>query len=169
MIGALLLAGSIAATPADAGQLAFADKAIARGDVLTLGEVADVQKLPADLRVQAAALPLIARSGDKVFQHRQLASRARSLMPALAPWLRGPFEGQLAVSARGAQWAMPMASCDGSEEGVAKGDTLAVRISTGPFSIEREGVAMQDAQSGDRLFVRTAEGSALVVQCEGVD
>lgn len=169
MIAALLLAGSIASAPADAGQLAFAEKALVRGEVLTLGQVADIQMLPAELRAQAFVLPLLGRREAKIIEHSKLASRARSLMPALVPWLRGPFEGQLVVSARGTQSLMPMASCDGSDGGVTRGEALVVRVSTGPFLIQREGVAMQDAHPGERLFVRTAEGSALVVQCEGAD
>jgi hypothetical protein len=169
MIGASLLAGLITAPPVDAGQLVFANEIVARGEVLTLGQVADVRKLPANLRAQAAALPLMVRGPGGRIEHRQLASRARSLMPALAPWLRGRFEGRLTVASRDAQPAMPMASCDGSEDDVATGDVLAVRITVGPFLIERNGVAMQDARPGERLFIRTADGNALVVQCKVID
>jgi hypothetical protein len=169
MLGALLLVGSIAASPADAGPLVFADKVVAGGEVLTLGQVADLEVLPADLRQHAAVLPLLSRRRDGLIEHSQLASRARSLMPALAPWLRGPFEGRVAVFARNVPPAMPMASCDAGEGGVPKGEELTVRVTSGPFDIQRQATALQSAKPGERLSVRTADGAALAVQCEGVE
>ncbi|MFM2411379.1 MAG: hypothetical protein RL481_2207 [Pseudomonadota bacterium] len=167
MIGALLLAAATGATPVVAKTLVFADKMVARGDVLTLGQVADLQILPADLRQQASVLPLMKRAGDGSIEHRQLASRARSLMPALSPWLRGPFKGHLALSARNVPQTMPMANCGSGDEAIVKGAELIVHVTAGPFNIQRDAIALQSGRPGERLFVRTTDGEVLVAQCEG--
>jgi flagella basal body P-ring formation protein FlgA len=41
---------------------------------------------------------------------------------------------------------------------VARGDTLTLRSSAGPVTIERAVVAMQPGRSGGRVFVRDSEG-----------
>lgn len=166
MLLPFLLAGAAASQPVP--QIAFFDRMVAQESVLKLGDVADLKVLPVSLRDLAAALPLVTRSAKPIdrIDHAWLASRARSLMPALSPWFQGPFDGQTIFEPKGGA-VSPIADCSPSDDGVTKGDTVTVRILSGPFQIERQTIAMQAAKSGDRLFVRTADGSALAALCAG--
>jgi hypothetical protein len=171
MISAYILSASVSLAPVQMDQIRFAEKIVASANMITLGDVANLESLPVPLRKQASALPMmmVGGSGGRAIQHSQLASRARSLMPALAPWLHGSFEGQLVISGRFAQSRLPMARCDSGPEAVEIGRAVVVRVTAGPYQIERKATALQSARAGDRLFVRTADGDALAVQCEGSD
>jgi hypothetical protein len=166
MIATLFLA-TAAAAPVPAQQMLFAEQIVAGESTLVLDKVADLSVLPDALRKSAAELSILPVGSDAQrgsYTHSQLASRARSLMPALGPWLVGPFEGTLTISHRE---NLPAALCNGDDEGIAKGAPVVVRFVAGPFQIERAATALQPAKAGERLFVRTADGEALAVKCGG--
>jgi hypothetical protein len=168
VIATLFLASAVAA-PVPARQIVFAEQIVAGEQVLVLNKAADLSVLPDALRKKAAGLPILPIGSDAqngIYAHSQLASRARSLMPVLGPWLAGPFEGTLKISPKEHLLA---ALCGGGDGGIEKGAPVVVRVIAGPFRIEREATALQHAKAGERLFVRTADGKALTAKCGGDD
>jgi hypothetical protein len=170
VIGAFILAGTLAAMPPAEAQIRFFDTALIEGETITLKQVADLRDLPTEWRLQAEGLTL--QKWDRKrpaasLDHAALASRVRALMPALASWLRGPFDGSMRVTDNRGTQRLPLAAC--GEDGLDKGDAVTIQIAAGPFQIERETIALQPAKPGERLFVKTADGDALAVQCAGAD
>lgn len=144
--------------------IAFKDEAVAARGPVTLGQVADVSALPASMRRRASDLVLIERPARVVtVSHRVLASRARSLMPALAPWLGEIRSGTLRLEAHHDAQPVRLVSDGGSR--AIRGGSVTVVTRAGPFTIERRGTAVQDARSGERGFVRFADGSVVSATC----
>lgn len=172
MLLTLSLASAIATTAVPDSKIVFVDRVVVNEMTVTLGEVADLQALPNGLRERASDLALKVlepRGQDAILGHHWLAGRARSLMPALTPWLIGPFAGQTVISFEKESAQVLSADCGAGTDGIAKGDAVTVRIVAEPFRIERKANAMQAAKPGGRFFARTADGSALSVQCTGVE
>lgn len=145
-------------------QIAFKDDAVVVRGPVTLGQVADLSALPIALRGRASDLALMERPGKATaIPHRALAGRARSLMPALRPWLGAAQSGVLRFSphydARPGQLIVA-----GAPE-AARGARVAVVTQAGPFRIERRGTLVQDADGGARAFVRFVDGSVVSAAC----
>ena len=152
-MGLLILFAAAAAQP---GAIAFREVLELPQAALRLGDVADMAEVPPELRARASALVLARGREARVWSHRYLAARARSLMPALGPWLIGDYPGTLRIDqARGRNQPV-MALID--KLPVAYGDKLTARATTGIFTIDREATALQPAESGTFVFVRTRDG-----------
>jgi hypothetical protein len=168
-----MILGSLSLTPsiiglALAGSVSLAPTAMVRGDVLRLADIADVSALPAPLRDRAGSLALMTLpdSNDPLhLRGEDIASRARSLLPALAPWLTD-LKGKVVVTRRNADPLTPWANAT-RPVGIRKGDSVQVTVSAGIYKIERQGIAMSDVQPGDGLFVKTKDGKAVSVMCCG--
>lgn len=103
---------------------------------------------------------------ERRFDKRLLASRARALVPALKPWLSIAYSGSVRVlRASAPQPELVAGRLDG--EAVKAGSPVIARIAVGPFSIEREGTAVQAGEPGERFFLRTRDGQILAARCCG--
>lgn len=152
-MGLLILLAAAAAQP---GAIVFREVLEPPTATLRLGDVAEMADVPPQLRVRASAL-VIARDGQaKVWSHRYLAARARSLMPALGPWLAGDYPGTLRIDETRGQKQPILALTDRLP--VAYGDKLTARATIGIFMIDRDATALQPAESGAFVFVRTRDG-----------
>lgn len=151
---AILFAAAAAA--AQPGAIAFREVLEPLPGALRLGDVIEITDVPPQLRARASVL-VIARDGQpRAWSHRYLAARARSLMPALGPWLTGDYPGTLQIyKARGRKQPV-LALTD--KLPVAYGDKLTARATTGIFTIDREATALQPAESGTFVFMRTRDG-----------
>jgi hypothetical protein len=168
-----MILGSLSSTTliivsAAAGVISFAPEAVVRDDTLYLGDVVDMGTLPADLRDRSATLPLmkLPKGSDPLtLRTADIASRARALMPALAPWFQ-KTNGIVLVLRRKAD---PMRLVAGAtqEGGIAKDDRVSVTLVAGIYTIKRQGIAMSDAKIGERLFVKTEDRKALSAICCG--
>lgn len=153
-------------TSASTGTIAFSPEAVVRNDILLLSDVADVSVLPLELRERAAVLPLMKLNGTlngQTIRIAAIASRARSLLPALAPWLQHA-EGTIFIVRRKNVPMQPVAGAT-RKDGIAKDDIVRVTVTAGIFKVERQTIAMSDAKMGEGMFVRTQEGKALSVIC----
>lgn len=156
-----ILAITMQAGPA-AAPIAFRETVEVDAAELKLGDIADVSKLPSYLRIKAAKLRLYAMpKGVHRFDHVQLASRARSLMPTLGPWL-SEAQGEL-VAYRGARQVALQAQC--GSDGLDRGARANVSIDAGPFRIEREVWLLQRAEPGRRFFAKTSDGDVIAAVC----
>jgi hypothetical protein len=141
--------------------LSFFANAELHGEVLRLGDVADLSSLPTELArsvretallrvdrdVQAAALP-----------REELAAQVGARLPFLGRCF-AQTGGPVMVRRKLAPGTPRVGPVDGT--GIAKGDEVRVRIVAGPFAIERSGIAAGDAKPGERLFVRTGDGQVV--------
>ncbi len=165
MIGAVffLASSAIAVSP-----LSFISEAKVTTPLLRLGDVADVNALPLVLRQKARALVLMRLShsrGPIVLKLSDIASRARSLMPSLGPWVP-PQKGTLLLVRR-TQSPLKIMAIANTAGGITKNDKVRVKIEAGSFTIEREGIALSHAKPGETLFIRTPDRKALSAQCCG--
>ena len=147
-----------------ADPLVFHSQARVCGDVVRLGDVADVSTLPEALRDRAASAP-VARMGAQrqILSSRVMSERARSAVPALSAWLPSSPEQWVEVDAdRVSETPAPSGPTARSHEpDIIPGDTLTLRVAIGPVEIEREVYALQSGRRGRPVFVRTAEGRVL--------
>lgn len=163
MLVALVLIASPAA--ASVPQLVFAEGIRASETPLTLSDITDVRILPKALRERAAGLEILpadSKNKNVVYDHRMLASRARSLMPVLGPWLNGSYEGRLLIDRPD---NLPVALCSGKDGSAQKGATMIIQVTSGPFQIERQATALQSAAVGQRFFAQTADGQTITTRC----
>jgi hypothetical protein len=129
-----------------------------------LGDIADLEALPPDLRRRAGALVLLPHPyAETAIEHHRLASRARSLLPGLAPWLTEPGDGRLRIRALvPAPAGDAFVKVDGE---VGAGTIVSVISSNGAVSIERQGVATQPGRYGRHVFVRFLDGAVVAARC----
>ena len=120
----------------------------------SLGDVAELANVPPTVRARAAPLVIARDRKAAAWSHRYLASRARALMPALGPWLAGDYPGTLRIAKRHNPPVVALAA----KLPVAYGDKLTARTTIGIFTIDREATALQSAESGALVFVRTRDG-----------
>lgn len=161
MLLTALIAGALAASP-----MAFRNEAEISGEAITLGAIADLKDLPADLRASAELLalyPLPDKLRGTVVEHSELASRARSLLPALSPWLSGKLEGKLKINSAPNSLPLLTTLCG---DGVAKGAFVSSVINAGWYRIERKVEALQQGDPGKSFFARTSDGEVTTVYCE---
>ena len=153
-----------AAVPA----ILFAPQASLPTAHVRLGDIADVSALPADLQSRAAALELAVLPRDTrrtVIDRAWLASRARALVPGLAPYL-GAQTGSVVILRHAL--AAPVPVVRGADAGsIHRGETVEVFVRAGPVAVTRAATALQDAVPGGMLFVVTQERSVLAAQCCG--
>lgn len=162
MLSAILFVAVASPTP-----FVFRDKVEIRGEYVTLGAVADLGVLPPELRGRAETLSLLKiqpHSRDLSISHERLASRARSLMPALAAWLPPASSGAIRINFGATQSRYAVAACG---KGVAKGTALTIGIDTNWFRVERQVVALQDGRTDGLFFARTPDGEVMQIYCEG--
>lgn len=167
ILGSLSFVSSIIAL-ALAGSVPLAPTAIVRGDVLHLGDVADTSQLPMPMRDRATKLALmnLPDNNDPVrLRGEDIAARARSLVPALAPWL-AQMKGDIVVRRRSAKLLVPVALATRAD-GIPKDDPVQLTVSAGIYIIERRGIAMSDGRPGSKLFIRTEDGKAISALCCG--
>jgi hypothetical protein len=153
---------------ASTGVISFAHEAVVRADTLYLGDVVDTHALPVELRDRTARLPLmkLPKSSDPLnLRTKDIASRARSLMPVLTPWFQ-ETDGTVSILRRKDDPMQPIASAT-QEGGIAKGDRVRVTIVAGIYTIESQGIAMSDAKIGERMFIKTGDRKTLSVACCG--
>jgi hypothetical protein len=156
-----------AATPAGANTITFRDVVNVKGSTIALGDVADLEPIPAAVRVKASTLVLLTFDRKQKMQtipHLALAARARALMPGLGPWLTGPTEGRLSVNPPKPALVRIIAEpADGTA--ITPGDKIIAHIVAGKVMISRPAVALQAARSGQRIFVRTSDGILTAICC----
>jgi len=166
---AALMASALAMSCRSDRAIHFVPEANIPAGPIALGSVADLSALPAALRPRAAALRVgSAVAGDRTIALDALGARARGLMPILGCWLPRdsakalirlrvtPTPSPAASAALGAvPWRRPAA--------VVRGDHLQLTTAAGPVRVAREVEALQPARSGQRLFVRAADGKTLSV------
>ena len=123
--GCIILIGLLAASAGGMPPLAFSAEATVEGPRVALGDIADVSRLPADLRAHAATLALarLQPGQDRMaISTRMAAERARAQMPALAPWLDTRTDTTIAVRRRtGAAAPLQQAACMSLEHPLASG------------------------------------------------
>jgi hypothetical protein len=163
----LALAGAALQTGAAPMQIRFKETAVIRSKSIRFDEVADLTPLPPDVRAKAERLVLLSQARIRgAVPHAALAARARSLMPLLRPWLEGRYAGYLQVNA-GWQPSLQIVG-QGIEQGrIADGEVVALSLSTGSFTIERQGVALQSALDGAHFFAKTSDGVVVALCCGG--
>jgi hypothetical protein len=166
MLGGIALL-AVATVAAPHGTLRLYGQAEIKSDSITLGAVADLSNLPRELQSRAAALQLFpapAPRQERTIAHREIVSRARSLLPALRPWLPSKVDGAVRINLATARAAMPWAHCD---EGTAKDRAVTLVVDAGWYRIERAATALQDTKPNARFFARTADGDAVQAYCRG--
>ena len=166
-----LLFGLTAVTPqAVPESVRFRDRVETADAVLLLSEAADLSALPRELQARAGSLQLATLPPSLttvVLDHKYLASRARSLLPALSPWLRADSEGQMAISRRDKRKSGFRAAC--GADGLQKGQMIPLNLSVSGIMIERTAEVMQSAKPGQKFFARAADGDVLTAICEGIE
>lgn len=150
--------------------LMFHTHARVPGDMVRLGDVADVSSLPESLRDRAASTP-VARTGGqrRVLSSRRMSERARAAMPALSGWLPSSPDQLVQVDSDMVQEAPAQSARTASphEPDISRGDALTIRVAIGPVVVEREVHALQSGRRGRPIFVRTAEGRVLSARVAG--
>lgn len=147
--------------------LAFLTQVDLDGDILRLGDIADLSPLPRDLarRVGRTALLRIDRDARQTtVPSRELAAQVQARVPLLASCF--PTTGDPVVIRRHIAETAPRVMAT-APVGITKGEKVGIRIVSGPFAIERNGIAAGDAKPGDRLFVRTGDGQVVRAVVEG--
>lgn len=145
-------------------QVAFKEGAIVAQGPVILGQIADLSAVPESLRRRASDLVLMERPAQPAaISYQSLASRARSLMPALRPWLNKVQVGTLRLNGHYDAHPVELIAADASD--MIEGANVTVVTRAGPFTIERRGTAVQDARSGESSFVRFADGTVVSAAC----
>lgn len=158
-----------AAVSASVTPVTFRDHVRVTAPRIMLGDVADLGTLPTELRARAERLVLSASPDwrqERRFDKRFLASRARSLVPALKPWFSEVYSGGIRVQ----RLSAPQTELTAGRSGVGAveaGNPVIARVAVGPFSVEREGTAVQPGAPGERFFLRTRDGQILAARCCG--
>ena len=167
-MGPVLMASALAMSCKAGRTIPFLAEAAVPAGPIRLGSVADLSTLPTALRARAAALPVgTVRAGRRSVPGAVLGARARGLMPVLGCWLpptadvgairlqvtSPPVAPSAALAAL--PWRQPAA--------VRRGDHLRLATVAGPVRVERDVEALQPARTGQRLFVRAADGKTLSV------
>jgi hypothetical protein len=159
---------SAAASVSPAGAIVFHhDVQLGAAASLTLGEVADLSVLPSEMRSSASALVVVTMQKSRTtgsVPHAVLASRARSLMPALGAWLPSEQQGSVNIARRANTNRGFTARC--GKEGLEKGASVSVRLTTRDLTIDRSALVLQAAKSGQRFFAKAADGTVLNATCE---
>jgi hypothetical protein len=166
-----MITGSLSSTLtiialAAARGISFVPEVVVRGDTVHLGDVADVSVLPENVRSRAEKLPLMRLPTNQKplkLSGSEIAARARSLMPVLAPWF-GSASGTVSIMRRNND-PMQIVANASQLGGIAKDDTVRVTIVAGIYTIERQAIAMSDAQIGERFFVKTQDRKVLSALC----
>ena len=144
--------------------LVFRSQVRVTGDLVRLGDVADLSPLPEALRDRAASTP-VARIGThrQVLSSRLLSERARAAMPALSTWLPSSPDRPVDVEPIAAPETPTPSTLAAKpyEPDINPGDTLTMRVAVGSVVVEREVHALQSGRRGHPVFVRTAEGRVL--------
>lgn len=123
----VLSAALLAQTPAGAGAAAWREQASVAGEVVRLGDVADLSGLPAGLRDKAGALTIARfRPGQTEMSIRpeRLAEKARALMPALASRLPADVARPIKVRRAAATTNAEAAGCLIAGRDMAAGEAL---------------------------------------------
>lgn len=147
--------------------LAFLSQVELRGEILHLGDVVDLSALPSAVASRAGrtALLRIERTiPQTAVPRRELAAQVRARLPLLGDCFSATGDPVL-IRRRIAETTPRVNAVDTA--GIAKGEKVGVRIVSGPFAIERSGIAASDAKPGGRLFVRTGDGQVVRVVVEG--
>lgn len=139
--------------------------------VVVLGDVLDLASLPPDIRARAERVVLVRfRAGQSQlsFSTRSLYARSRALAPALGPWTpRG--DDTLVVVRRAAPGPDAAArSAAMSRPAISPGDHLRLVTVVGPVTIERDVEAVQAAERGDDVFVRSSDGRVFSARAEDI-
>lgn len=151
-----------------AGGVLFTPEVVVRNDILYLGDVADVSALPINIRNRAEKLPLMRLPENRspvMLDVSDIAARARSLIPALAPWFQKSV-GTVSILRRRDDPMRLMANAT-QDNSIAKDERVRVTIVAGIYTVERQGIAMSNAKAGERLFVKTENRKVLSVTCCG--
>ena len=138
-----------------------------------LADLADLMALPKALRARAAALVIFrlpSVNRDHLIGADVIIARARSLMPALAPWLDLSINTKLRLS-----YAAPFSepgefysqSSGLAPIAVRAGDKLVAQFDVGVVTVERTVVALQQARAGTVVFARTPEGAIVSLRLSG--
>lgn len=167
-VTAFLLGAALAGAPQS---LAFTNRVQTSSKDVVLGDVASLQALPPKL--QEAARQLVLMPAPKwhevrIVRHSFLASRARSMMPVLSPWLAGSQTG-MAEIARGSNPRMDVTTVKLDGIQIVKSEHLRAKVRVGVFTIERDVTALQPASPGGQFFARTESGEVLSVHYGGAE
>ncbi len=159
-----LVAALALALTAPPDLVAFLPRASVRGEVVRLGDVADLSALPEPLRARAGTTP-VARVGEgpQTLSTRRLAARARAAMPGLSPWLAAEADGVVEVVSAPVETPAPVPNpvAVAPVSPISPGDVLTLRVTVGPVTVEREVRALQAGAPGQPVFVRTDDGVVL--------
>lgn len=151
-----------------ATSLAFFPTVQIRGEILRLGDVADLSALPPALAERAGRTALLRvdrRTLQTSVARSDLAAQAGARLPILAGCFN-TADGDPVLIRRKTGDETPRVRI-AAEARVSKGEPVAVQIASGPFTIERSGFAAGEAGPGERLFVRTANGQVIRTLVEG--
>jgi hypothetical protein len=136
---------------------------------VTLKDVAELKALPVPLRTKAAQLVLFQmHEGQRYVQlpTSQLASRARSLLPALRAWLPSQTKGAVVVM-RPSQEAVRMIASAPSPSHIVPGAAVNVSVYSGAIRIDLGATALQKGRVGHYFFARSQTGQLLRLECCG--
>lgn len=139
--------------------VALEDQVWVEGPYVTLNDVADLSVLPASIRSEAGAIRVARlQAPQQSISASVIASRARSTLPALAPWFCELQDKDIQLYRSGS--TLP------TDPDIAfrQGQRLTLTITVGRVAVERDVWALQDGRRSGALFVRTAEGEALRVE-----
>jgi hypothetical protein len=136
---------------------------------VTLGTVADLSRLPKPLRTKARQIMLFQiPDGERYVRLPliQIASRARSLLPALIPWLPRAPTGDV-ILARSVKSSVRMVAAASAQGSIEAGSPINVSVYSGVFRIDLGAIAMQKGQKGGYFFAKSSTGKLLRVECCG--
>jgi hypothetical protein len=136
---------------------------------ITLGTVADLSRLPEPLRSKARQIMLFQiPDGERYVRLPliQIASRARSLFPALIPWLPRTPTGDV-ILARSVRSSVRMVATASAQGSIEAGSPVNVSVYSGAFRIDLGAIAMQKGQKGRYFFAKSSTGELLRVECCG--
>ena len=136
--------------------------------VITLGDVADLSRLPLHLRPQAATIELVRlqpRSGATRLGRHMILSRARAQMPVISCSLPGGDASKLSTQVTLSMAQPEVRRVQEAETGqVRPHDMLDLTSSAGVVRVTRQVEAVQAGRPNQRLFVRTSDGELMSVR-----
>lgn len=138
--------------------LQLEDRVRIDGAYATLDDVADLSVLPDSLRSSAQTIT-VARmhAPEQTLSTSAIAARARTALPALAPWLCGMEDKTLRLH------RADVSLRDDPVTPIHRGQALTLTVSIGRVEVERAVWALQDGNSHGVLFVGTADRQVLRV------
>ena len=146
----MALAGAAPAAPIE-----LWDQVEVEGPDVTLGEVADLSVLPASIRSEAEAIRIAQMHGpQQSVSASAIGSRARSALPALAPWFCDVQKKNISLY----RSDTPLGE---GETVFRRGQPLILTVTVGRVGVERDVWALQDGRGSGAIFVRTADGDVL--------